>query len=95
MKFFALPFDFSLFQFLEDNFGIFYSPNNDPAKSTWLETDRTLGFYNFTNGEEMLYRNKNRLLKVKMLDGSVKTVMVDDSKTVAVALQTICDKVGA
>ncbi|XP_066931569.1 talin-2-like isoform X1 [Clytia hemisphaerica] len=77
----------------EDNFGIFYSPNNDPAKSTWLETDRTLGFYNFTNGEEMIYRNKNRLLKVKMLDGSVKTVMVDDSKTVAVALQTICDKV--
>jgi talin len=41
-----------------------------------------------------VYRDKNRYLKVKMLDGSVKTVLVDDSQMVGIVLETICDKVG-
>uniref|UniRef100_A0A7M5V5A6 Talin n=1 Tax=Clytia hemisphaerica TaxID=252671 RepID=A0A7M5V5A6_9CNID len=77
-----------------ENYGIFRSDNSDPTKSAWLENDRPLEFYNFTNGDEIIYRNKNRLLKVKMLDGTIKTVMIDDSLTVGQVLETICEKVG-
>ena len=42
----------------------------------------------------MEYRKKQRKLKVRMLDGSVKTVAVDDSHTVAQLMITICSKIG-
>ncbi len=35
-----------------------------------------------------------RLLKVRMLDGSVKAVMVDDSQTVGHLMVIICAKIG-
>ncbi len=40
------------------------------------------------------YRRKMRLLKVRMLDGTVKAVMVDDSQTVANLMVIICAKIG-
>lgn len=33
-------------------------------------------------------------MKIKMLDGAVKTIMVDDSKTVGELLVTICSRIG-
>ena len=42
----------------------------------------------------MEYRKKQRPLKVRMLDGAVKTVMVDDSKAVTDMLMTICARIG-
>nr|XP_026651233.1 talin-2 [Zonotrichia albicollis] len=40
------------------------------------------------------YKKKQRPQKIRMLDGSVKTVMVDDSKTVGELLVTICSRIG-
>jgi len=40
------------------------------------------------------YKKKHRVLRVKMLDGSVKTLMVDDSHTVAQLMITVCSKIG-
>ena len=40
------------------------------------------------------YKKKHRVLRVKMLDGSVKTLMVDDSHTVAQLMFTVCVKIG-
>lgn len=42
----------------------------------------------------MEYKKKQRPQKIRMLDGSVKTVMVDDSKTVGELLVTICSRIG-
>lgn len=42
----------------------------------------------------MEYRKKQRPLKIRMLDGTVKTIMVDDSKTVTDMLMTICARIG-
>lgn len=42
----------------------------------------------------MEYKKKQRPLKIRMLDGTVKTVMVDDSKTVTDILMTICARIG-
>ncbi len=40
------------------------------------------------------YRRKMRNLRVRMLDGSVKTVLVDDSQPVANLMVVICTKIG-
>lgn len=40
------------------------------------------------------YRKKQRILRVRMLDGSVKTLQVDDSHTVAQLMITICFRIG-
>lgn len=42
----------------------------------------------------MEYKKKQRPLKIRMLDGTVKTVMVDDSKNVTDMLMTICARIG-
>ena len=48
----------------------------DPSKSQWCEDERGLDFYGFKSGTELIYRDKHRYLRVKMLDGAVKTVLV-------------------
>lgn len=40
------------------------------------------------------YKKKQRPQKIKMLDGTIKTIMVDDSKTVGELLVTICSRIG-
>lgn len=40
------------------------------------------------------YKKKQRPQKIKMLDGAIKTIMVDDSKTVGELLVTICSRIG-
>ena len=40
------------------------------------------------------YKKKQRVLRVRMLDGSVKTLYVDDSRTVSQLMIAICSKIG-
>ena len=40
------------------------------------------------------YRKKMRLLKVRMLDGAIKSMMVDDSQIVTNMMVIICTKIG-
>ncbi|XP_067327333.1 talin-2 isoform X1 [Anolis sagrei] len=75
------------------DYGLFLS-DEDPRKGIWLEAGRTLDYYMLRNGDVLEYKKKQRPQKVRMLDGSVKTVMVDDSKTVGELLVTICSRIG-
>ncbi|XP_057190144.1 talin-2a [Triplophysa rosa] len=74
-------------------YGLFLS-DEDPRKGIWLESGRTLDYYMLRNGDILEYRKKQRPQKIKMLDGAVKTIMVDDSKTVGELLVTICSRIG-
>ncbi|NXQ23830.1 TLN1 protein, partial [Alaudala cheleensis] len=76
-----------------NDFGLFLS-DEDPKKGIWLEAGKALDYYMLRNGDTMEYRKKQRPLKIRMLDGTVKTVMVDDSKTVTDMLMTICARIG-
>ena len=40
------------------------------------------------------YKSKFRLLRVKTLDESVKTLQVDESQTVAELVKAVCTKIG-
>lgn len=48
----------------------------------------------FLSQDILEYKKKQRPQKIKMLDGAVKTIMVDDSKTVGELLVTICSRIG-
>ncbi|KAM9590959.1 talin-1-like isoform 1-T1 [Morphnus guianensis] len=76
-----------------NDFGLFLS-DEDPKKGIWLEAGKALDYYMLRNGDTMEYKKKQRPLKIRMLDGTVKTVMVDDSKTVMDMLMTICARIG-
>ncbi|XP_075821487.1 talin-2 isoform X2 [Microtus pennsylvanicus] len=75
------------------DYGLFLS-DEDPRKGIWLEAGRTLDYYMLRNGDILEYKKKQRPQKIRMLDGAVKTVMVDDSKTVGELLVTICSRIG-
>ncbi|XP_062246016.1 talin-2 isoform X2 [Platichthys flesus] len=75
------------------DYGLFLS-DEDPRKGIWLESGRTLDYYMLRNGDVLEYKKKQRPQKIKMLDGAIKTIMVDDSKTVGELLVTICSRIG-
>ncbi|XP_035274307.1 talin-2 isoform X2 [Anguilla anguilla] len=75
------------------DYGLFLS-DEDPRKGIWLESGRTLDYYMLRNGDILEYKKKQRPQKIKMMDCAIKTIMVDDSKTVGELLVTICSRIG-
>ncbi|RXN11823.1 talin-1 isoform X1 [Labeo rohita] len=75
------------------DYGLFLS-DEDVKKGIWLEAGKALDYYMLRNGDTLEYKKKQRPLKIRMLDGTVKTVMVDDSKIVSDMLMTICARIG-
>lgn len=59
-----------------------------------MEPGRTLGYYILHNQDTLEYRRKTRTLRVRMLDGAVKTILVDDSQPVSQLMVVICTKIG-
>ncbi|MGH0179282.1 UNVERIFIED_CONTAM: hypothetical protein FKN15_001239 [Acipenser sinensis] len=78
---------------IANDYGLFLS-DEDPKKGIWLESGKALDYYMLRNGDTLDYKKKHRPLKIRMLDGTVKTVMVDDSKIVGDMLMTICARIG-
>ncbi|CAG9763893.1 unnamed protein product [Ceutorhynchus assimilis] len=75
------------------DYGLFLT-DEDNTTGVWLEQARNLEYYILKNGDTIEYRKKLRTLRVKMLDGSVKTMLVDDSQIVANMMVVICTKLG-
>lgn len=71
-----------------------FKADEDPKKGRWLETDRALDYYGLKNGDVLEFRVKIRPLRVKTVDGTVKTVLVDDSHTVKELINTVAEKIG-
>lgn len=75
------------------DYGLFLA-DEDTKKGVWLEPGRNLEYYILRNGDMIDYRKKIRTLKVQMLDGAVKTMLIDDSQPVANLMVVICTKLG-
>lgn len=78
---------------IASNYGIFI-PNSDPSKGTWLENNRSLEYYLLKSGDEIDYCNKFRQLKLRLLDGEARTLLVDDSQVVGQLMIYICSQIG-
>ncbi|XP_064596457.1 talin-1-like [Liolophura sinensis] len=74
-------------------YGLFLA-DDDPKKGVWLESGRSLEYYLLRNGDLLEYKKKHRILRVRTLDGTVKTMQVDDSHSVGQLMVTICSKLG-
>lgn len=74
-------------------YGLFLS-DDDNKQGVWLESGRNLGYYLLRNHDVLEYRRKLRTLRVRMLDGAVKTILVDDSQIVSQLMVVICTKIG-
>lgn len=75
------------------DYGLFLA-DEDAKKGVWLEPGRNLDYYILRNGDLLEYRRKLRTLRVRMLDGTLKTMLVDDSQPVANLMVVICTKIG-
>ncbi|KAL6268430.1 hypothetical protein P5V15_001566 [Pogonomyrmex californicus] len=75
------------------DYGLFLA-DEDVKKGVWLEPGRNLDYYILRNGDLLEYRRKLRTLRVRMLDGTLKTMLVDDSQPVANLMVVICTKIG-
>ena len=64
------------------------------SRGYWLNQERTLEYYDIKSGDTLVYTKKYRPLRVQTLDGSVKTLLVDKSQTVAELTIVICEKFG-
>ncbi|XP_073240951.1 talin-like [Porites lutea] len=74
-------------------YGLFWQ-DDDPSKGKWLEPARALNFYPLKSGDMLEYKTKVRHLKIKFMDGSVKTLQIDDSHNVGQILDSVCMKMG-
>ncbi|XP_033328616.2 talin_middle and talin-RS domain-containing protein rhea isoform X1 [Megalopta genalis] len=75
------------------DYGLFLA-DEDVKKGVWLEPGRNLDYYILRNSDLLEYRRKLRTLRVRMLDGTLKTLLVDDSQPVANLMVVICTKIG-
>jgi len=75
------------------DYGLFL-PGEAYGSGAWLEPAKTLDYYLLRNGDTIEYRRKMRTLKVRTLDGTNKTLLVDDSQNVANLMVVICTKMG-
>lgn len=62
--------------------------------SFWPSVRHSSSCVSSLSQDTLEYKKKQRPLKIRMLDGTVKTVMVDDSKIVSDMLMTICARIG-
>lgn len=75
------------------NYTLFLA-DEDSKKGLFLEPTRNFEYYILRNGDLLEYRKKVRPLKVSTLDGTVKTLMIDDTQPVANLMAIICAKLG-
>ena len=60
----------------------------------WLDNTKTLEHYNLKSGDMLHYKSKIRMLRVKTLDDSMRTLLVDESQTVTEVIKAVCAKIG-
>lgn len=65
-----------------------------PDNKKWLAQGRTLDFYDVKTGDTLEFKKKHRILKVKMMDDSIKTFLIDESLPVKNIVEYVGQKLG-
>ncbi|PAV71893.1 hypothetical protein WR25_14265 [Diploscapter pachys] len=74
-------------------YGLFRVQDDD-SQGFWMEGNKTLEHYLIRSNDKVEYKKKVRYLKVRMLDGAVKTIPVDESQPVGQIMLSVCNKIG-
>ncbi|UJR21334.1 hypothetical protein I4U23_024428 [Adineta vaga] len=75
-------------------YGLFVNDVQHSSRGYWLDSTKILNYYPLKNGDHVEYKNRYRPLKIRLLDGTVKTILIDDSLIVAQLMVYICTKFG-
>ncbi|KAJ3396785.1 Talin-1 [Lobulomyces angularis] len=65
-----------------------------PDQGKWLISSKVIDFYDLKNGDLLEYKKKHRNLKFRTLDGSIKTVVVDETLHVQQLVDIVCARIG-
>ncbi|CAD0250999.1 unnamed protein product [Spodoptera exigua] len=79
---------------LPSEYALFLRSADNDLAGVWLEDNRTLDYYMLRDGDALDYICKIRTLRVKLLDDTVKTLQVDEAKTVGELMMGICARIG-
>jgi talin len=60
----------------------------------WLASNKMIGHYEFKFGDVLEFKKKHRVLKVKTLDNTFKTILIDESLSVKDLVDLICERIG-
>ena len=72
---------------------LFRPPNAlKQRKGQWLRGDRTFYFYDIISGEELHYRKRHRQMKLSLMNGDEKLVLIDESAPTREVVFEICEK---
>ncbi|KAI8799801.1 hypothetical protein BJ742DRAFT_115886 [Cladochytrium replicatum] len=63
-----------------------------PAIHKWLAPTKILDYYDLSINDELEFKKKHRQLKVKTLDGTVRTVLIDETCAVSTLVEVVCEK---
>jgi len=63
-----------------------------PLKKTYLSPSKTLHTYEFANEEMLVYRSPIRMVKIKLMDNTTKSLSVNDSEPISVIMDTLLDQ---
>lgn len=74
--------------------GLFQPEVPGKQKARWLKENHTLKYYNLAQETEVVYKKKTRPAKVRLIDNTVKTVLIDDTAKVGQIRDSIGKKLG-
>ena len=77
-----------------DDHGLFQRGIEGKRPSRWLRPERTLQYYDLKANDELDFKKKHRPCKVRLLDDTKKTILIDDSKSVEEIVAVIGKKIG-
>ena len=60
----------------------------------WLDPNKSLKEYGLKFGDILELRKKHRVLKVMLMDKSLKSVLIDESLPASKIVAAICQKIG-
>ncbi|EGG16302.1 talinB [Cavenderia fasciculata] len=77
-----------------DDHGLFQPGVEGKRPSRWLKMDKSLQSYDLKMNDELDYKKKHRALKVRLMDETLKTLLVDDSLTVGEIVEIVGKRIG-
>eukprot|EP00013_Stygamoeba_regulata_P005570 CAMPEP_0177638538 /NCGR_PEP_ID=MMETSP0447-20121125/5541_1 /TAXON_ID=0 /ORGANISM="Stygamoeba regulata, Strain BSH-02190019" /LENGTH=2427 /DNA_ID=CAMNT_0019140505 /DNA_START=274 /DNA_END=7558 /DNA_ORIENTATION=+ len=74
--------------------GMFLPPEEGVRNGMWLDEDKTLVFYDLQSGDLVMYKKKHRVMKFQLLDGTIKSLMINESRPVVEIVENVCESIG-
>eukprot|EP01116_Phalansterium_solitarium_P023894 TRINITY_DN8583_c0_g1_i4.p1 TRINITY_DN8583_c0_g1~~TRINITY_DN8583_c0_g1_i4.p1 ORF type:complete len:716 (+),score=234.47 TRINITY_DN8583_c0_g1_i4:107-2254(+) len=72
--------------------GLYQPPGPLNGTGKWLKENRLLQYYNFANMAELDFKKKTNMVKVKLMDETIKTVLLDTTQPVKDLIRIMAEK---